>query len=39
MVGSNSGTIIVNGGLGFNDTKALCQDIIRDELAKYAQEA
>ena len=39
MVGSNCGTIIINGGLGFNDTKALCQDIIRDELAKYAQEA
>ena len=39
MVGSNSGTIIVNAGLGFNDTKALCQDIIRDELSKYAQEA
>ena len=39
MIGSNSGQVNVNCGLGYNDTKALCLDITREEMAKYAQTA
>ena len=39
MIGSNSGQVNVNCGLGYNDTKALCLDITREEIAKYAQTA
>ena len=35
MIGSNSGQVNVNCGLGYNDTK----DITREEIAKYAQTA
>lgn len=37
--GSNSGVIVVNQGLGYDNTKALCLDIVRDELEKYKAEA
>lgn len=36
---ANSGTIIVNQGLDYNSTKALCIDIVRDALDKYDGEA
>lgn len=40
MIGSNSGQVTVNHyGLGYSETKALCLDIIREEIAKYAQTA
>ena len=39
MIGSNSGQVNVNCGLGYNDTKALCLDITREDIAKYAQTA
>lgn len=35
----NSGVIIVNQGLGYDNTKALCLDIVNDELNKYKTEA
>lgn len=37
--GINSGTINVYQGLGYSDTKALCRDIVQDELAKYRRSA
>lgn len=39
MIGSNSGQVNLNYGLGYNDTKAICLDITREEIAKYAQTA
>lgn len=34
-VANNSGDISVYQGLGYSDTKALCLDVVRDELNKY----
>lgn len=40
MVGANYGSMAMNQyGLGYSDTKALCFDIVRDELSKYRAEA
>lgn len=36
---ANSGLIVVNQGMGYNNTKALCLDVISDELNKYKAEA
>lgn len=38
-VASNTGTIAVNVGLGYESTKALCADVVREELNKYKAEA
>lgn len=38
-VGVNHGSMIMQYGLGYSDTKALCYDIVRDELTKYHAEA
>ena len=38
-VGVNHGSMIMQYGLGYSDTKALCNDIVREELAKYHAEA
>lgn len=37
--GNNSGVIINNHGLTYSDTKALCYDIVSEELSKYKNEA
>lgn len=37
--GTNNGLIVVKTGLSYSDTKALCQDVIRDELCKYKAES
>ncbi len=37
--GNNSGLIINNNGLTYSDTKALCYDIVSEELDKYKNEA
>lgn len=36
---SNSGVIVVNQGLGYDNTKALCLDVVSNELSKYKAEA
>ena len=36
---SNSGLIVVNQGMGYDNTKALCLDVVSDELNKYKAEA
>lgn len=36
---ANSGLIVVNQGMGYVDTKALCLDVVSDELNKYKAEA
>ena len=36
---SNSGLIVVNQGMGYDNTKALCLDIVTDALNKYKAEA
>lgn len=36
---SNTGVIVVNQGLGYDNTKALCLDVVSDELKKYKAEA
>lgn len=36
---SNSGIIVVNQGFDYNNTKALCLDVVNDELKKYKAEA
>lgn len=38
-VANNSGNIIFKKGLGYTDTKALCLDVVHDELCKYKAEA
>lgn len=38
-IGVNHGAINVQFGLGYSETKELCNDIVRDELAKYHAEA
>lgn len=38
-VGVNHGSMIMQYGLGYSDTKEICHDIVRDELAKYHAEA
>lgn len=38
-VGINNGSVIMQYGLGYSDIKALCLDIICNELAKYHAEA
>ena len=38
-VGANSGVIIEFQGLGYSDTKAVCLDIVKEELKKYHAEA
>lgn len=40
IAGANYGSMTQNQyGLGYSDTKALCLDIVRDEMAKYRAEA
>lgn len=34
-IGINHGSVVMQYGLGYNDTKELCHDIVRDEIAKY----
>ena len=34
-VANNSGSIVVCQGMGYADTKALCLELVRDELSKY----
>lgn len=36
---NNSGNITLKQGLGYTDTKALCLDVVHDELCKYKAEA
>lgn len=36
---NNSGLIMINQGLNYADTKALCLDVVQDELNKYKAEA
>lgn len=36
---TNSGVIIVNQGLNYSDTKALCLDVVSQELGRYKAEA
>lgn len=36
---ANSGLIVVNQGMGYDNTKALCLDVVSDELNKYKAEA
>lgn len=36
---ANSGTIVVNQGMGYDNVKALCLDVVSDELNKYKAEA
>lgn len=38
-IGVNHGPVVMQYGLGYNDTKELCHDIVRDEIAKYHAEA
>lgn len=38
-IGVNHGSVVMQYGLGYNDTKELCHDIVRDEIAKYHAEA
>ena len=38
-MGVNHGSVVMQYGLGYNDTKELCHDIVRDEIAKYHEEA
>lgn len=37
--GTNNGLIVVKTGLSYSDTKALCQDVVREELCKYKAES
>lgn len=37
--GTNNGLIVVNQGMGYADTKALCIEITQEEIAKYRHEA
>lgn len=41
MVGTNYGSMIIQNqyGLGYNETKSLCLDIVRDALSKYRADA
>lgn len=36
---ANSGLIVINQGMGYDNTKALCLDVVSDELNKYKAEA
>lgn len=38
-IGVNNGSVITQYGLGYNDIKALCLDIVHNEFAKYRAEA
>mgnify|MGYP007124954669 CR=1 FL=1 len=38
-IGVNYGPMVIKQGLGYNDTKELCYEIVRDEIAKYHAEA
>ena len=37
--GINNGLIVIKNGLSYSDTKAICQDVVRDELCKYKAES
>lgn len=39
IVADNKGVIIVKQGLGYEDTKALCRDLVHEEMEKYKNEA